>query len=150
MISSTYKDKLDSYLNKISNIEANSIHEVLAEISDDFIFIDPFNHTQGKANYQKVLEAALHDSLDMKFSIKETIRNENIAYLSWNYSFRPRNKILGDDKISLDGMSEIKISDSGLISYHRDYWDVSSTIYERIPVIGFILKKLRRRIAIRD
>lgn len=150
MIPNTYKDTLDSYLNKISNIEANSIHEVLGEISDDFIFIDPFNHTQGKTNYQKVLEAALHDSLDMKFTIKETIRNENVAYLSWNYRFKPRNKILGDDEISLDGMSEIKISDSGLISYHRDYWDVSSTIYERIPVIGYILKKLRKRIAIKN
>lgn len=148
MISDTYPETLKRYLHKLSNISTDSLDNILLDISEDFNFIDPFNNTRGKENYKKVLEAAIHDSKDLVFKVHNIKHNDSLAHLSWNYSFIPNNKTLGQDRISIDGMSEIRISESGLIYYHRDYWDVSSCIYERIPVIGFILKKLRQRIAV--
>ena len=144
----TYEDSLQKYLTNLEGITKQKIPQVLESIDDGFIFSDPFNNIQGKSDYDKVLQAALIDSLEIEFKITKTIREERTAFISWDYSFIAANKLLGSKKIFVQGMSEIRIAESGLISYHKDYWDVASTIYERIPVIGSILAGLRKRISV--
>ena len=144
----TYEDSLQKYLTNLEGITKQKIPQVLESIDDGFIYSDPFNNIQGKSDYDKVLQAALKDSLEIEFKITKTIREERTAFISWDYSFIAANKLLGSKKIFVQGMSEIRIAESGLISYHKDYWDVASTIYERIPVIGSILAGLRKRISV--
>jgi len=144
----TYNDKLQAYLINLEGITEEKIPQVLELIDNEFVFSDPFNNIRGKSDYDKVLQAALKDSLEMEFKITKIIREERTAFISWDYSFIAANKLLGSKKIFVQGMSEIRIAESGLISYHKDYWDVASTIYERIPILGRILAGLRKRISI--
>jgi len=144
----SYPDQLINYLECLQNLRAESIEPVLELITDDFKFTDPFNAIDGKLGYQAVLRAALEDSREMQFKITKIIREDSTAFLTWDYSFLAANKTLGAKRILIQGMSEIRIAESGLISYHKDYWDVASTVYERIPVLGYVLKFLRKRIAV--
>lgn len=144
----TYEDKLAKYLTNLETLTKDSIPSVLEMIDDNFAFSDPFNNIKGKSEYDKVLQAALEDSLEIEFKITKIIREERIAFVSWDYNFIPANKVLGSKRIFVQGMSEIRIAESGLIAYHKDFWDVASTIYERIPVLGGILAGLRRRISV--
>lgn len=145
-----YKDQLEKYLEELGSLRLEKIGDVLELVNENFAFSDPFNNTIGKGPYQKVLEATLKDSLDMKFEIIKIIREEALAFLTWDFSFLPANRILGSNRITIHGMSEIKISDTGLISYHKDYWDVAATVYQRVPILGSVLNILRKRVAVSD
>jgi hypothetical protein len=35
-----------------------------------------------------------------------------------------------------------------LIAIHRDYWDAAQELYEKIPVLGAVLRGLRRKLSI--
>jgi hypothetical protein len=35
----------------------------------------------------------------------------------------------------------------GLIVLHRDYWDAAEELYEKLPVVGALMRWLRRRAA---
>ena len=146
----TYDDSLKKYLNKLEEITEKNIPQILDLLDNEFVFSDPFNNIKGKSEYNKVLMAALKDSLNIEFKIIKIIREGSTAFISWNYSFTAANKLLGSKRIFVQGMSEIRISESGLISYHKDYWDVASTIYERIPILGGILSRLRKRISVSE
>jgi hypothetical protein len=39
------------------------------------------------------------------------------------------------------------INDQGLITDHMDYWDVAAGLYEKLPLLGGLLKMLRKRMA---
>jgi hypothetical protein len=52
----------------------------------------------------------------------------------------------GGKPILLQGNSYIKFSDDNLVVYHRDYFDMGEFIYEHVPVIGWIIKKVKAKL----
>jgi steroid delta-isomerase len=34
----------------------------------------------------------------------------------------------------------------GRVVYHRDYWDAAGELYERIPLLGALMRGVRRRL----
>jgi hypothetical protein len=41
----------------------------------------------------------------------------------------------------------VTVDDQGRVSLHRDYWDAAEELYEKLPVVGALMRWLRRRIA---
>jgi hypothetical protein len=33
----------------------------------------------------------------------------------------------------------------GLVTLHRDYWDAAEELYEKLPVVGALMRWLKRR-----
>ena len=62
--------------------------------------------------------------------------------LLWRLSFRLR-----DTPQSLDGASHLRLDGQGLVAWHRDYWDPAEGIYEKLPVLGALMRWVKRRAA---
>ena len=45
------------------------------------------------------------------------------------------------------GASHLVLDPQGLIVLHRDYWDAAEELYEKLPVVGALMRWLRRRAA---
>ena len=43
----------------------------------------------------------------------------------------------------INGGSLLRISSDGLVNYHRDYWDAAEELYEKIPVLGWFLRRIK-------
>ena len=48
--------------------------------------------------------------------------------------------------VRVEGASFLKTR-NGKIYYHRDYFDLGSVLYEHVPLIGRLIKKIKQRIA---
>ena len=48
----------------------------------------------------------------------------------------------------VDGASRITLTCEGKVSEHVDFWDAAQGLYEMIPLIGPLLRMLRRRIGL--
>ena len=48
--------------------------------------------------------------------------------------------------ITLDGTTQLKVEDEKII-YHKDYYDLGEMVYEHIPLLGSIIKMIKRRLA---
>jgi hypothetical protein len=65
------------------------------------------------------------------------------AYIKWNMYFsHPK---LGKETHVVRGMTQIQFTDR--IYYHEDVYDMGQMIYEHVPVIGWAVKRLRKRMA---
>ena len=115
----------------------------LAEIaSPDVRFQDPFNDVRGLAGFRAVFDDMFHRVSEPRFRVTGRAAQDDLCFLRWQFSFSNRGR---DWRI--DGVSEIRFGADGLVVSHVDYWDAAGQLYERLPVIGWVLRRLRRRLA---
>ena len=112
----------------------------------DARFVDPFNDVRGLAEIQEVFRH-MYRTLDTPcFDVRECIEQGEHCVLLWDFSFRFRTTRKGATQ-SLPGATHLKLDASGLILLHTDYWDPAQGIYEKLPVLGILMRALRRHAA---
>lgn len=111
--------------------------------ASDAVFSDPFNHLNGltsvRAVYQHMFDTLEHP----RFVVTTTVSNEHQAFMTWDFLFKCRGQA---QKIS--GCTQFELNDQGLIVLHRDYWDAAQQVYEKVPVLGVVLRMIRRKLSL--
>ena len=110
----------------------------------DCRFRDPFNDVQGVAALRRIFEH-MFATLDAPgFVVREVIVEDDRCFLTWDFSFERR----GSDPrtFTIHGGSYLRFAPDGRVADHRDYWDAAGELYERLPVIGALMRWLRRRL----
>lgn len=118
----------------------------LGEIyTDDARFKDPFNEVTGVPAIRRVFEH-MYTSLDSpRFVVRDVIVQGPRCFLAWDFVFRMRRFNRAEQVIR--GGSHLQLADDGRITLHRDYWDAAEELYEKLPVLGALMRWLKRRAA---
>jgi steroid Delta-isomerase len=116
------------------------LHEVYA---DGVRFKDPFNEVQGIAAVQRIF-AHMFVALDEPhFVVRDIIVQGDACFLTWDFIFR--FKRFGRGLQTIRGGSHVELDAQGRITLHRDYWDAAEGLYEKLPVVGALMRWLKRR-----
>lgn len=108
-------------------------------------FKDPFNEVCGVEAIQRILRHMFKQLEAPRFRICERIVDaDGSAVLIWEFWFR--SSLLGGEQV-LRGATHLRFNDAGKVSLHRDYWDASEELYAKIPVLGGLVRLLRRHLA---
>jgi ketosteroid isomerase-like protein len=111
----------------------------------DTRFKDPFNEVVGVAAVAGIFRH-MFDSLDEpRFIVRDRIVQGDQAFLSWDFRFRMRRFDRAEQCIR--GASHLRFGADGLITEHRDYWDAAEELYEKLPVVGALMRWLKRKAA---
>ena len=111
-------------------------------------FRDPFNDVRGRAAIGVVF-AHMFATLDSpRFVVTDCYAGSDgqRAVLRWEFGFATR-RLGGVCRIV--GLSEITLDADGLVVEHLDYWDPAVGLYERLPLLGGLFRRLRRALAAR-
>lgn len=111
---------LKDYIRFYENLTPDSLKDIGALLTPDATFRDQFNDVKGVEKIRRVFE-------DMF---------ENIG--------KPDFK---GAAITVDGMSAVTFAGDGRVSAHIDYWDAAQALYEYVPALGWILRRIRAKIA---
>ena len=79
---------------------------------------------------------------ELAFDLQDVAVHDGNYYFRWITQFSPKGK--KDDVIHLPGVSHVRFDKEGRIVFHQDFWD-AGVIYERLPVIGFFIRWLKKR-----
>ncbi|MGB2069271.1 MAG: nuclear transport factor 2 family protein, partial [Candidatus Puniceispirillaceae bacterium] len=74
--------------------------------------------------------------------VHSTQADRDVAYLRWRMTARTRG--WPSVPLELEGMSEIHITETGLVSHHIDHWDSASQLLSKLPFIGALVRQLMR------
>lgn len=108
-------------------------------------FRDPFNEIRGLPRLREIFLHMFVNLADARFKILETVVDERGAFLTWDMTFRIR-KWKPDIVQTIHGASHLKFDSTGKVAYHRDYWDTGEELYAKLPVIGPVVRFLRRKL----
>ncbi len=117
----------------------------LAEIyTADARFKDPFNEVQGAAAITRIF-AHMFGALEApRFFIRDVVVQGDQCFLGWDFVFRlPRRR---SEEQLIRGATHLQLTPDGRIAVHRDYWDAAEELYEKLPVVGALMRWLKRRV----
>lgn len=125
------------------------ILDSLADIySDDIQFRDPLHAVNGFQNLTEYFSGMMDDLIECRFefhhSVEMTTRGE--AVLFWTMRYR-HAKLAGGKLLELTGNSHLLFNDK--VYYHRDYFDAGSMLYEHIPLIGFAIRQIKKKVGVK-
>lgn len=110
----------------------------------DARFKDPFNDVQGLAAIERIF-AHMFDALDSPhFIVTERIEQGQQCFLVWDFRFRFR-RFDTQSWQTVRGGTHLVFNSEGLVTLHRDYWDAAEELYEKLPVVGSLMRWLKRR-----
>ena len=109
----------------------------------DARFKDPFNEVQGLAAIAGIFEHMFRALQAPRFIVTGRVVQGEQAFLTWEFRFRFRRGEAGEQCVR--GASHLLFSPQGLIVQHRDYWDAAEELYEKLPLLGPLMRWLRRR-----
>ena len=107
-------------------------------------FKDPFNDVRGLAAVQHIF-AHMFVALDApRFHVTRCIVDGPQCFLVWEFRFRFRRFDTVTEQC-IAGGSHLQLAPDGRILDHRDYWDAAEELYEKLPVVGRLMRWLKRR-----
>ena len=132
------------YADFFEHLNAGYIKEQYAEFFDGAsTFEDPFQKVKGLDAIYKVFEHMYKTLYNPKFFVEEIVAEGNVAYLRWRFIYQRSE---GANEESFIGVSRVLFNADGKVASHIDYWDAAHNVYEKIPLLGFILRFIKSKL----
>ena len=124
-------------------LTSESLNEIESLYASRTRFVDPFNDLQGVALVRQVFEHMFKTLDQPRFVVTRMASTGPIGFMTWTFSFTCR----GRDQI-IEGCTQFELDADGLIVLHQDHWDAAAQVYEQIPLLGSVLRVLRRKLSL--
>ena len=140
------RSTIDSLIAFYENISPQSVAEFHRYYAEDAYFKDPFNEVRGLPAIRQIFTHMFHQVAEPRFLIVDRVVDENGALLVWE--FHCRIALCGSSQPQVvRGASHLKFDADGKVSWHRDYWDAAEELYAKLPVIGWLMRRLKNRLS---
>ena len=108
----------------------------------DARFKDPFNDVVGIAAITGIFRHMFTTVEAPRFEVTTRLLTGREAMLGWDFHLRLRGR-----PVVIHGVTHLSFDTDGLVCLHRDYWDAAEELYERLPIIGALMRWLKKRLA---
>lgn len=126
-------------------LQAGDVQRMATLYVDDAFFKDPFNEVHTRQDIERIF-GHMFTSLDSpRFQIRDAVAQGEQCFLTWDFRFRMKR--FARDEQCIRGASQIHFAPDGRIARHRDWWDAAEELYEKLPVVGGLMRWLKRRAA---
>lgn len=107
-------------------------------------FKDPFNEVQGVSAIAAIFTHMFESLEQPRFVVTGRVVQGAQCFLTWDFVFGFRNFHKGVTQ-TVRGASHLVLDDQGRVTLHRDYWDAAEELYEKLPVVGALMRWLKAR-----
>lgn len=133
--------KIAQWFEALTPETLNDIRSIYAE---DASFRDPFNQIVGCSGITQIYRHMFQSLQSPRFLIREIVAQESQAFMTWDFEFTLRSQAF-----RIHGCTQFVLNDTGLIKMHRDYWDAAEELYEKVPMLGALMRWLKRRLSVK-
>lgn len=138
----TPKERVKSFFDKLDRNNMQLVDEFYHEQVE---FIDPVGPIKGSAKIKEYYEGMYKNVEELKFEFSNFIEADNQVVAVWKMTLKT-DKLNGGKSYSVDGNSVVRFDESGKAIYHRDYFDLGDFVYERVPVLGYFIRKVKENL----
>ena len=137
---------IDELKHYFETLTAESVRELGRYYTADAYFRDPFNEVTGLEKVEAIFAHMFEAMHEPRFIIREHIVQGDRVVLVWDFDFRIK-RYKPEVTQRIHGLSVLKLAADGRVAWHRDYWDAAGELYEKLPVIGGLMRWLKRKFA---
>jgi hypothetical protein len=132
------------FVDFFESLEPASVARLGEVYTSDVYFKDPFNEVHTLAQVQHIF-SHMYVALDKpRFVVTSQVAEAGQCFLTWDFEFYFK-KHQPTVMRTIRGSSHLKFDSTGLVCYHRDYWDAAEELYEKLPLVGSAMRWLKKR-----
>ncbi|MFV3074272.1 nuclear transport factor 2 family protein [Niveispirillum fermenti] len=135
---------LAGYIRFYQELRPETVSRLDRLATPDVHFKDPFNDFRSRDRMKAVFAHMFQMVEQPRFIVRDHALSEQTAYLRWGFVFRRRGQ---PRPATIEGMSEVRFDMAGQVTSHIDHWDAAGQFYEKLPVLGWVMRKIRARMA---
>jgi ketosteroid isomerase-like protein len=144
-------DTAEAALQRVVHFFEHLQPEDVARLADmytaDAFFKDPFNEVQGVPAIERIF-THMFDALEApRFVITQQVQQGAQCFVTWDFLFA-MPQIQSGQTLTIRGASHLVLREENgrwRVAVHRDYWDAAEELYEKLPVLGSLMRWLKRR-----
>jgi ketosteroid isomerase-like protein len=119
------------------SLTPDGLDRLVALYAEGCRFKDPFNDVRGRAALRRVFEHMFETLTSPRFVVTTACVEGDRCFLGWDFHA---------GALVIRGASHLRLDAAGLVADHRDYWDAAEELYEKLPVLGALMRLLKRRL----
>jgi steroid Delta-isomerase len=143
------RNQVSESLNRIVTFYETLTEQTLPQLRELYAakayFKDPFNEVGDIAAIEKIFAHMFVALQDPRFVVTTNIAHGNEAFLTWDFNFRIK-KYKPNVSQTIRGASHLRFDAEGRVVFHRDYWDAAEELYEKLPIIGSVMRFVKQRV----
>ncbi|TVP50534.1 MAG: nuclear transport factor 2 family protein [Halomonas sp.] len=131
-----------AFFNKLDNTCTEKLYEVYTE---NIVFSDPLHHIEGRDQLERYFSAMYENVEQCQFTYHSQQFQGQQGFVTWTMTFvHPR--LAGGKPINVEGCSALTFADDGRVQRHQDYFDAGAMLYEHLPLMGNVIRWLKKRL----
>lgn len=127
------------------NISEAALAQLAGIYAADAAFKDPFNEVRGIAPITAIFRHMYQQVNAPRFVILTRVLQGDDAFITWEFGFTMQRFSTAPQIIR--GATHVRFDGEGRVCLHRDYWDAAEELYEKLPLLGGLMRWLKRRAA---
>lgn len=142
---STLQPVINKFVGFYTALDAESVSALPALYHPEAVLSDPFGSHTGLHAIQRYFSHLLENVEQCRFDIDEPIGDGSRFGVSWVMHWsHPR--MAGGKALTLPGCSMVVVQGAQVIQ-QRDYYDAGEMIYAHIPLLGWAIRHIKRRVS---
>ena len=137
-----HQDGLRELVDFFETLTLDSATRIDTIYSADAFFKDPFNEVIGRAEIARIFRHMFAQVDAPRFVVTTHLLQDDQAFLTWDFYFRMKR--FSRDEQCIRGATHVRFDAAGQVCLHRDYWDAAEELYEKLPVLGSLMRWLKR------
>ena len=149
MTSTSLNETVDALVLAFENLNRADIKALGEWYAPEACFKDPFKEVQGVAAIEAIFTHMFDSLHEPRFVVTDRVVQGAQCFLVWDFVFRFKTMDTQTQQC-IRGGSHLKFAQHAdgtwLISLHRDYWDAAEELYEKLPLVGGVMRWLKKRV----
>lgn len=137
---------LKRYADFFAGLQPEDLDRLDTVFVEEARFKDPFNDVTGLAGIRAVFAHMYANCTMARFEVLECIGEAPVGYIRWRFHFQLNREKA--PRVTVEGVSRMNFADDGRVIEHIDYWDAAGELYTQFPLIGGLMRWLRRRLSV--
>lgn len=134
---------LERFLRVYQQLDRDHLHLLGEVYADDVSFTDPLHQVSGLAALGDYFARMYANVTSVRFDFERVLAGGGEAMLTWTMHLQ-HPRLSPSEPLALPGATHLRFGDK--VHYHRDYFDAGALLYERLPVLGGVVRAIRRRV----
>jgi steroid delta-isomerase len=138
--------KLDALIRFYEELAIGSRNRLREFYAEGAWFNDPFNEVRGGDAFRCIFADMFERLEGPRVVITEQVADEGGAMLVREFHFQLRSWRKNETQV-IRGASHLKFDAAGRVVHHRDYWDAAEELYLKLPMLGLLMRRLRKTLS---
>jgi hypothetical protein len=111
----------------------------------DAYFNDQIKELRGAVAIEDYLARSAEMLVDPVITTDQVTEDDGHFYVRWTMTFRTARSPEGPASTA-HGVSHLIFGPDAKIAFQKDYWDVTTAVWEKVPVLGSLVRTVKNRI----